>query len=128
MSTLKLLLDENLSPSLLRRLAEDGVVAEHIVYVGKSGLSDPELWTFALARDAVVVTINARDFLSLAAKSEVHAGLIVLRSQGLDRAAQWAWLEPVVQHLSDTGEQLVNKAVVVVGPGKFTIADLPQPK
>ena len=128
MSTLKLLLDENLSPSLVHRLAEAGLVAEHIVHVGRSGLSDPELWTFALARDAVVVTINAKDFLNLAATSEVHAGLIVLRSQGLDRVSQWDWLEPVVRHLLETGEALVNEAAVVQGPGKFTIGAIPQPK
>jgi len=54
--------------------------------------------------------------------------LIVLRSQGLDRASQWEWLEPVVRHLLETGEELVNKAAIVQGPSKFTIVAIPQAK
>lgn len=125
MTTLRLLLDENLSPSLVQKLGEAGVVAEHVVHLGKSGLSDPDLWRLALSRDAIVVTINARDFLRLASASELHAGLIVLRSQGLARVEQWAWLEPVLRHLLATGTDLVNRAAEVSGPGKFSLRELP---
>jgi predicted nuclease of predicted toxin-antitoxin system len=121
----KLLIDENLSPSLVQRLGAIGVAAEHVAHIGKSGLSDPEVWELALERDATVATINARDYLRLAASSSVHAGLIILRSQGLDREAQWAWLEPPVQHLLASGVELVNRVVVVTAPEAFTIRDLP---
>ncbi|MFM2151913.1 MAG: hypothetical protein RL199_348 [Pseudomonadota bacterium] len=71
-------------------------------------------------------TISDGDFLTLAGDSVVHAGLIVLRSQGLARDAQWAWLEPVVRHVLETGLDLTNQLVEVNGPGKFSIRPLPE--
>jgi len=121
----RILLDENLSPTLVQRLGTIGVAAEHVAHIGKTGLSDPELWDLALERDAIVATLNANDFLKLAARSELHAGLIVLRAQGLDRGQQWQWLEPAVQHLLESGENLVNQAIEVTSPGKFTVRPLP---
>ena len=73
---MKILLDENLSPTLVHKLGAIGVAAEHVVHLGKSGLSDPALWDLALERDAIVATINASDFLRLAGTSALHAGLI----------------------------------------------------
>ena len=122
---MKILLDENLSPTLVNKLGAIGVAAEHVVHIGKSGLSDPALWDLALERDAIVATINASDFLRLAGTSALHAGLIILRSRGLDRDAQWAWLEPAVQHLLETTEDLVNKAIEVTAPGKFSTREVP---
>ena len=125
---MKILIDENMSPTLVQRLGGLGVAAAHVAHLGRSGLSDPELWRLALARDSLVATINARDFLKLASDSEVHAGLIVIRSQGLDPDEQWEWLEPVVRSLLASGVALVNKAVEVTGPGRFSVRDLPTPK
>jgi hypothetical protein len=71
-------------------------------------------------------TINACDFLTLAGDSVVHAGLIVLRSQGLSREAQWAWLEPVVRHVLETGLDLTNQLVEVNGPGRYSVRPLPE--
>jgi len=74
-----------------------------------------------------VVTINTADFLFLAGSVELHPGLIVLRTTaGLSRDEQWAWVEPVVDSLLGGDQQLVNKAVLVTGPGKFEIARLPK--
>jgi predicted nuclease of predicted toxin-antitoxin system len=85
-----------------------GVAAQHVAHLGKSGASDPELWRLAFERDEIVATINASDFLMLAGKSEIHAGLIVLRSPGLNRDEQWAWLEPVVTSLLESVSDLAN--------------------
>jgi len=64
---LKFLLDENLSPRLAPRLAELGVYAMHIAHAGRAGLSDAALFRYAFEQDMAVVTINAGDFLTLAA-------------------------------------------------------------
>jgi predicted nuclease of predicted toxin-antitoxin system len=124
---LKILLDENLSPTLADRLAEKGVLAQHIVYVGRDGEQDPNVWRYAYKHDQVVVTRNAADFIALAAGSELHAGLIVLRGVGLTRDETWARLEPVIDHVLANKIDLVNKLVEVRGPGDFEIRDLPQP-
>jgi predicted nuclease of predicted toxin-antitoxin system len=121
-----LLIDENLSPSMVQRLAAKGVSAVHVAHVGMPGATDPEVWKYAYDHDQVVVTINAADSLRLAGKVDLHPGLIVLRTpSGLSREEQWEWLEPVVDWLISMGEMLVNKAVVVTGKGRFRSVDLP---
>jgi predicted nuclease of predicted toxin-antitoxin system len=122
----KILLDENLSPALVQKLGGLGVAAQHIAHVGKSGLSDPELWRYAYEHDQVVITVNASDFLRLAEGASLHAGLIVLRAQGLTREEQWEWIRPVIEALLASGEDLVNRAVEVTGPGKFSVQKLPR--
>lgn len=124
---MNLLVDENLSPELVQRLAARGVAAVHVAHIGLPGASDPELWRHAFEHDQIVVTINAADFLVLAANVELHPGLVVLRTVGgLTREEQWAWVEPVIDRLLATGETLVNKVVVVNAKGKFSILDLPK--
>jgi predicted nuclease of predicted toxin-antitoxin system len=64
---MKILLDENLSPMLVQKLGNLGIAAQHVAHLGKSGLPDAALWRYAYEHDQVVVTINAADFLRLAA-------------------------------------------------------------
>ena len=61
------------------------------------------------------MTINAADFLRLASPVELHPGLVVLRSQGLSREEQWAWLEPVIESLAVSGIDPANHVVEVTG-------------
>ncbi len=122
---MKALIDENLSPSLVERLGEIGIAAVHVVHVGKSGVDDAALWQYALEQARVVITINASDFVKLAEGSGIHAGLVVLRSQGLSRAEQWAWIKPVFEAVIGSGEDLLNRVVEVTSTGKFTVRAIP---
>ena len=122
---MNVLLDENLSPRLVQLLAAKGIAAQHVAHVGLSGASDPEVWRYTYEHDQVVVTINATDFLVLAGSVDLHPGLIVLRSRGLGREEQWEWVEPVLDAVVRLREGLVNKAIEVIGPGKFKARDLP---
>jgi predicted nuclease of predicted toxin-antitoxin system len=124
---MNLLIDENLSPTLVQRLGAKGVAAQHVAHTGMAGHSDPAVWRYAFEHDQVIVTQNVEDFLLLAETGELHPGLIVLRSGGLTREEQWQWLEPVVNALLESGESLVNRAVEVTGVGRFSIRDLPPP-
>lgn len=121
-----LLLDENISPALVGRLAGVGVYALSVPHVGLSGRSDREIWKYALEHDSVVVTTNARDFIPLL-DVEAHPGLIVLRESGLARDEQWDRIEPVVQHVRSSGEQdfLLNKLVEINGVGRFEVRRVP---
>jgi predicted nuclease of predicted toxin-antitoxin system len=123
---MRLLIDEQLSPRLVDRLADAGIFAQHVVHIGLRGRSDPAIWRHAYEKDFAVVTMNAMDFLALAAEMELHPGLVVLRESGLTRDEQWSRLEPVVKHLKDTAASLVNQVVEVRGPGDFEIRDLPR--
>ncbi|MFL5303421.1 MAG: DUF5615 family PIN-like protein [Myxococcales bacterium] len=123
---MNLLVDENLSPRLVQLLAAKGIAAVHVAHLGMAGATDPQLWAHAFRHDQIVLTVNAADFLYLARSVDLHPGLIVFRTaRGLSREEQWAWLEPVVEWLTATGESLVNKAVIVKGVDDFTIAELP---
>jgi predicted nuclease of predicted toxin-antitoxin system len=117
---MKILIDENLSPTLVPELGSLGIAAQHVAHLGMSGLSDPALWRYAYEHDQAVVTINASDFLRLAAASPLHAGLIVLRGQGLTRIQQWDWLRPALEMLFESRAELINTAIIITGPGKFT--------
>jgi predicted nuclease of predicted toxin-antitoxin system len=81
---------------LVPRLAAKGVTAQHIARVGRAGMSDGDLWSYAFDTDQVVATLNARDFLLLARSVELHPGLIVLRTSGLSPDGQWHHLEPTI--------------------------------
>ena len=125
---MKILLDENLSPRLVERISQVGILALHIAHLGRSGMSDAALWRFAFANDAVIATINARDFLLLARGVELHPGLIVLRRSGLSPEGQWRLLEPAVRFgLAEeaAGRSLVNRVVEVIAAGSFKVFDLP---
>ena len=123
---MRLLLDEHISPALVRRLAECGVYAQAVPHVGLSGRTDREVWKYGLDHDFVVVTTNARDFIQLL-NVDVHPGLIVLRESGLTRDEQWDRIRPVVEQVKGSGDDdlLINKLVEVVGIGRFEIRKLP---
>ena len=124
---MNLLLDENLSPRLISRLTALGIFAQHAAYLGLSGKSDSEIWLYAFEHDQIVVTINAKDFFNLAASSEVHPGLIILRESGLTPDEQWIRLEPaitIVTEEENQGRDLINRLVEVFSPAHRIIRDL----
>ena len=121
---MNLLLDENLSP----RLQALGIFAQHVAHVGLSGKSDSKIWLYAFEHDQIVVTINAKDFLNLAAGSEIHPGLIVFRESGLTIDEQWTRLEraiTIVREEENQGRNHVNRAIEVFSPDHRVISDLP---
>ena len=122
---MKLLIDENLSPTLVQHLAEVGAAAVHVAHCGLSGASDPVVWRYAFKHDQVVVTSNVADFLHLAGDVDLHPGVIILRAGHLSREEQWAWLLPVVRRFSGPRTDLVNRVVVVSGPGRFRVRAIP---
>ena len=87
---MRLLLDENISPALVRLLANIDVYSQSVPHIGLAGRADHVVWQYALDHDFAVVTTNARDFIELL-DVPVHPGLIVLRESGLSRQEQWEW-------------------------------------
>ena len=120
---IRLLLDEHISPSIVRRFAEEGVYAQSVSHIGLSGQSDPSIWRYALDNDFTVVTTNARDFIKLL-NIEIHPGLIVLREGGLTREEQWDRLAPVIEHIKASGDDdfVLNKLIEISGPRMWEFA------
>ncbi len=125
---MRLLLDEHISPSLVARLAEVGIYAQSVPHAGLPGRADHEIWQYALDHDFAVVTTNARDFIELL-DVDVHPGLIVLRESGLSRNEQWDRLQPVIEHVRDSGDEdfLLNKLIEISGVAHFEVRDIPEP-
>jgi predicted nuclease of predicted toxin-antitoxin system len=124
---IRLLLDENISPALVQRLADVGVYAQSVPHVGLSGRLDHEIWKYAFDHDFAVVTTNARDFIPLL-DVEVHPGLIVLRESGLTRDEQWDRIKSVIEHVreSEDSDYLVNKLIEVSGVRRLEIREIPK--
>jgi predicted nuclease of predicted toxin-antitoxin system len=122
----KLLLDEHISPAIVQRLAELAIYAQSVPHVGLSGWSDRAIWQYALERDLAIVTTNARDFIGLL-NVELHPGMIILRESGLTRDEQWNRLEPVIQHVLQSGDpdHLVNKLVEITSQNSFRVRNIP---
>ena len=125
---MRLLLDENISPALVIRLAGVGVYAQSVPHVGLAGRADHAVWKYALDHDFAVVTANARDFIELLDVA-AHPGLIVLRESGLSRDEQWDRIRPVIESAKNSGDEdfLLNKLIEITGAGEFEVRELPPP-
>jgi predicted nuclease of predicted toxin-antitoxin system len=77
---LRLLLDENVSPSTVRPLFAVGHDVYHLRDRGLIGQPDHVIWRRAIDESRILVTINALDFVRLAAREELHGGLVTFPS------------------------------------------------
>ncbi len=80
-------------------------------WLGLSGESDRKLTPRIIAGDFTFVTNNARDFLKLYAKEEVHAGLIVIVPQAVP--SRQRELFDAVLELLGAERTLINEAVEI---------------
>ena len=122
---MRLLLDEQISPTLVKLLANLGIFAQSVPHVGLAGASDESVWTYAAEHDMAVVTVNARDFLMLASL-DIHPGLIVLRESELHPGEQFSHLRPVIEMImrSPDPDFLLNRVIEITGQDAFRILDV----
>jgi predicted nuclease of predicted toxin-antitoxin system len=93
---LKLLLDENISPSLIRALWDRGVDTIALRDRGLLNVADHIVWRLAQEEGRAVVTINYGDFRRLASRSGRHAGLVIIPS-GRTRDGQLRMVANVIE-------------------------------
>ena len=79
----RLLLDENLSPSIARTLSREGYDVVHVRDRGLLQATDAQVFARAFDEDRIVVTSNCDDFKKLARAVAVHAGLVFFEDGGL---------------------------------------------
>jgi len=79
------------------------VYSQSVPHVTLAGRTDHAVWQYAVDHDLTVVTMNARDFISLL-DAPIHTGLIVLRESRLNGLEQWERLIPVVDHVKESGD------------------------
>lgn len=108
---MRLLIDECLSPALVREAQVAGSEAYHVAHVGRAGLADWAVVALALERDLILVTNNASDFRRLYATQELHPGLVILIPNA-EREAQLRLFRAALGRLRVIGD-LVNKAMEI---------------
>ena len=124
-ASLKLFIDECLSPDLVVQLNEAGYHAVHPRNYGRAGELDHEVLQRCLDEDLTIITENAIDFRKLVGTTELHPGLIILPSVGRERS--WALLEAAIEHLKLLGEPgnvIVNRVLEVSRDGTMTLSPL----
>ena len=122
--SVKLLLDENLSPAAAVALAANGIDACHVRDRGILGASDHDVLERAYQEDRVLVTSNVDDFVKLAAAREIHAGIVLIERGGLLRDEQIALVLKVAAKLADHGAML-NDLLRVADDGSMTFEASP---
>jgi predicted nuclease of predicted toxin-antitoxin system len=77
-----LLLDENISPTLVPKFWEQQIDTVHLRDRNLLSCTDHELWEFAAAEKRAIVTINGRDFIALARRASFHYWVMIIPSGG----------------------------------------------
>jgi predicted nuclease of predicted toxin-antitoxin system len=122
----KLLLDENLSPTVAEALRrDDGLDACHVRDRDMLGATDAEVLERALTEDRILVTVNVRDFDRLARAQELHPGIVFIERGDLARGEQLELMRRIVVSLE--GVDLVNRVLRVPEVGAMTIEQTEPP-
>ena len=119
----KLLLDENISPSAAVALVNDGVDAWHVRDRGLEGASDRELLDRAYEEDRILVTLNVADFEVLVSRRELHSGVVLIERTGLRRDEQIALARKIVVALEGHAA-LINEVLRVAADGTMKFETL----
>lgn len=107
---MQFLVDAQLPPALARLLSERGHVAEHVNDIGLGDATDRELWRYALANDAVLITKD-EDFPDLALLGGPSPVVIWIRAGNTTRRALLEWFEPLIEgvvEMINTGNRLIE--------------------
>ena len=126
MQSLKLLLDENLSPKVAEWLRLAGIDAVHIRDRGLLEASDREVLEKAYTEDRILITANVGDFLKLARARDLHAGIVLLDDGGLLRDEQ---MEIILRAHAALLQQrdMVNRVLRISTDGKMRFEEIPPP-
>jgi hypothetical protein len=118
----KLLIDENLSPSLTELANSRGFVCSHVNHLGLMGLKDWQLKTAILEGDWTFITNNSVDFRGpgkkpgshgIYADITLHAGLICIDApDGLNLERQKLLFQLILSNLQEHGD-LTNQVLQV---------------
>ena len=108
-ASVRLLIDECLSPALAREAQNAGIEAYHVAHLGMARLRDAAIVEFAIARDMTLVTNNASDFRRLYARQALHPGLVII-VPNVEQQMQLLLFQAVLKELQARAE-LINRAL-----------------
>ena len=120
---MRLLLDANLSPQLLRRLSDAGYDATHVAEVDLLTATDPEIFDYAAAEGFAIVTADSDFPMLLALRHAQSPSVIHLRHVTELRPDGHAKLLPA--NLPTITDDLESGVVASLSPTRLAIRDLP---
>jgi predicted nuclease of predicted toxin-antitoxin system len=121
------LLDENVSPSIVRPLSESGHDVYHVRDRGLMGQPDHVIWRHAVDENRILVTINARDFVRLARREELHGGLVTFPSGSRPNEQLLSIVRAIDRLEADhaQGRDPMNRWLDIGDDGEIRVNDLP---
>jgi predicted nuclease of predicted toxin-antitoxin system len=106
----RFLVDAQLPPGLVRWLAEQGHIGQHVSEIGLADAEDIVVWNQALTVGAMILTKD-EDFAERTARTQSGPVIVWLRIGNSTNRALLQWLEPrwpiIIQLLND-GNRLVE--------------------
>jgi predicted nuclease of predicted toxin-antitoxin system len=122
---IQFLVDECLSPGLVRVANAYGYVAFHVTHRGWPARPDAFLLRQILAEDLTIVTSNWQDFRPMLRRAELHAGAVVLPSVPLTEQLELFDLALETISGNDPPLDMVNTVVAVNVSGLVTVYGFP---
>jgi predicted nuclease of predicted toxin-antitoxin system len=119
------LIDENLSPALIRVAIDCRFAAFHINHRGWSSLKDPQVFHRLLDEDLTLVTNNWDDFRPMLGRTEVHPGIVVILPN-VRRERQVELFSAALEVIRDHTLDMVNTVLKVDADGTVTRYDWPE--
>jgi len=120
---MKFLIDECLSPKLVRVANARGFEAYHVVHRGWSGEPDSKILRRLISEGLILVTNNRDDFISLIKRTEIHPGIIVIVDNV--RSERQAELFEAVLEGCGAAADLINTVIEVGVDGAISQYQLP---
>lgn len=120
---MRLLLDNNLSPSLVAGLGSAGHDAVHVRDLGLAAADDPTVLAAARERFSVLVSADTDFGTLLSASRAAGPSVILLRREMARRPAQQ--LEVLVDNLPQLADELGRGSIVVISDHKIRVRRLP---
>ncbi len=120
---MKFLIDECLSPKLVRVANDRGFEAYHVAHRGWSGDPDFKILQHLIDEELILVTNNQDDFLSLIEDVDIHPGIVVIVENV--RQARQVQLFKVALDACVTMGDMINAVVEVRNDGTTSLYHLP---
>jgi predicted nuclease of predicted toxin-antitoxin system len=124
----RLLVDECLSHTYVRRLADRGYPdAIHPIHVGMRRSRDDQILARAMSDDRVIISSNAKHYRRLLAASNLHPGAMLVEQTDLETT--WAQILLALDHIEQQpspDDYMVNRVVEVSDADGVRAYELPR--
>lgn len=102
---MRFLIDECLSPALVRVAHDVGHEAYHVAHLGLGSAEDWTVGSYAVSEDQILVTNNRSDFRALYSRLPLHPGLLIV-VPSVERGMQIRLFEALLAKLAEIGEPM----------------------